>query len=292
MSDSIYKIITDRITALLEEGVVPWQKSWNANQQPPQNLVSRKQYRGINILLLHSMGYASPYWLTFKQALALGGHVKQGQKGCPVIFWRWMEVENKETGKIEQIPLMRYFTVFNLTQCEGIPIPAAAEPAKEHSPIQEAEAIVAGMPHRPEINNGLNRAVYSPLSDTVGMPSPETFKSAEAYYSVLFHELTHSTGHESRLNRKGVSRTEGKLAAFGSGSDPYAKEELVAEMGAAFLCGQAGIVERTMDNSAAYIASWLQRLKNDPKLVVQAAGQAQKAADYILAKNEQTAHCE
>lgn len=119
------------------------------------------------------------------------------------------------------------------------------------------------------------------------MPSPDQFRSAEHYYSVLFHELTHSTGHESRLNRKGVSRSEGKLATFGS--DPYAKEELVAEMGAAFLCAQAGIVERTVDNSAAYIASWLERLKNEPKLVVRAAGAAQKAADFILSKAEEMA---
>jgi antirestriction protein ArdC len=136
------------------------------------------------------------------------------------------------------------------------------------------------MPRRPEIKRGLDRAYYSPGGDFVGMPSPEQFKSGEDYYSVLFHELTHSTGHESRLNRKGVSGADGQWSAFGSQS--YSKEELVAEMGAAFLCGQAGIVERTLDNSAAYIKSWLSRLKDDPRLVVQAAAQAQKAADFIL----------
>jgi antirestriction protein ArdC len=142
------------------------------------------------------------------------------------------------------------------------------------------------MPKRPAVKHGLAQAFYSPAGDFVGMPSSEQFRSGEDYYSVLFHELTHSTGHEIRLARKGVSGTDGQWSAFGS--NPYAKEELVAEMGAAFLCGQAGIVERTLDNSAAYIASWLARLKDDPKLVVQAAAQAQKAADFILgAKHEE-----
>lgn len=290
MNVTVYRVVSDRITALLEKGVVPWQQNWNSNQQPPQNLVSRKPYRGINILLLNSMGYASLYWVTFKQAQELGGYVKQGQKGCPVIFWRSIEVQNRETGETEHVPLLRYYTVFNLTQCEGIAAPAAENQIADHTPVQAAEKIVAGMPKCPEIQHGLNRAFYSPVKDTVGMPQREQFKSAEDYYSVLFHELTHSTGHQSRLNRKGVSRSEGKLAAFGT--DPYAKEELVAEMGAAFLCGQAGIVERTMDNSAAYIASWLERLKNDSKLVVQAAAQAQKAADFILGRNEEIALAE
>jgi antirestriction protein ArdC len=290
MSATIYQIVTDRITALLEKGVIPWQMPWTSNQQPPQNLISRKPYRGINTLLLHSMGHASPFWLTFRQAQGLGGHVKQGEKGTPVIFWHWSDVENKATGETERIPFLRYYSLFNVAQCEGIETPTTSEPVREHSAVEAAEQIVAGMSKRPEIQHGLNRAFYSPVKDTVGMPQPEQFKSPEHYYSVLFHELTHSTGHECRLNRKGVSRTEGKFAAFGS--DKYAQEELVAEMGAAFLCGQAGIAERTVDNSAAYIASWLQRLKSDPKLVVQAAGQAQKASDWILGRNEETAHCE
>lgn len=140
------------------------------------------------------------------------------------------------------------------------------------------------MPKRPEIKHGLAQAFYSPGGDFVGMPSPEDFKSGEEFYSTLLHELTYSTGHETRLNRKGVMGTDGNWSAFGS--NPYAKEELVAEMGAAFLCGEAGIVERVIDNSAAYVASWLQRLKNDCKLVVQAAAQAQHAADFILGKGQ------
>ena len=167
-------------------------------------------------------------------------------------------------------------------------IPTLNGSKREHSPIEEAERIVAGMPKRPEIRHGGGRACYSLSLDRVDMPQPETFRSGQDYYSVLFHELTHSTGHESRLNRKGVSASDGEWSAFGS--TPYAREELVAEMGAAFLSGHAGIVERTISNSAAYIQSWLQRLKDDARLVVQAAAQAQKAADYIL--NRQNAQQE
>jgi antirestriction protein ArdC len=185
----------------------------------------------------------------------------------------------------ESVPFLRYYSVFNLAQCDGIPqdkIPVLDACKREHTAIAEAERIVAGMPKRPEIQNKWQRAFYSPDADFVGMPQPELFRSGEDYYSVLFHELTHATGHESRLNRKGVSGSDGLWSAFGT--TPYASEELVAEMGAAFLCGQSGIVERTIDNSAAYVQSWLQRLKDDRRLVVHAAAQAQKAADFILGK--------
>lgn len=187
----------------------------------------------------------------------------------------------------KRIPFLRYYNVFNVAQCDGIELPSEEtilSPEPRPSPIETAEAIVQGMPKRPEIRTGLDRAFYQPAADFVGMPSVEQFKSGEEYYSTLFHELTHATGHKSRLNRKGVADSEGNWSAFGS--EPYSKEELCAEMGAAFLCGEAGIVERTVENSASYIASWLQRLKNDSKLVVTAAAQAQKAADYILGRHQ------
>jgi antirestriction protein ArdC len=229
------------------------------------------------------MSYQSPFWLTYKQAQELGGNVKRGEKACPVVFWKWLDVE--ENGTTERIPFLRYYSVFNVTQCDGIPgdkIPSLNGTKRQHCPIAEAERIVSVMPKRPEIKTGLDRAFYSPSGDFVGMPSPEQFRTGEDFYSVLFHELTHSTGHETRLNRKGITGTDGEWSSFGS--TPYAKEELVAEMGAAFLCGQVGIVERTLDNSAAYVSSWLQRLKDDRRLVVHAAAQAQKAADFILGK--------
>lgn len=287
MKDIAYQIITDRIISLLEKGTVPWQKPWHGAERAPQNLASRKPYRGVNVFLLHAMHYMSPYWLTFKQAVDLGGNVRRGEKSCPVVFWKWLEIEKE--GKKERIPFLRYFNVFNASQCDGIEehIPKSDAPAREHSPVESAESIVHGMPNRPPIKHGQAQAFYHPVDDYVGMPSAEHFKSGEEYYSVLFHELTHSTGHANRLARRTVAENEGGSRAFGS--QAYSKEELVAEMGAAFLCGQAGIVERTLDNSAAYIASWLSRLKDDPKLVVQAAGLAQKASDYILnLKHEET----
>jgi antirestriction protein ArdC len=283
---SVYDIVTERVISLLEQGTVPWQKPWQGAELAPQNLVSRKSYRGVNVFLLHAMSYSSPYWLTFKQAQELGGHVRKGELACPVVFWKWLDVERD--GEKERVPFLRYYGVFNVAQCEGIEahVPSATDTKREHSPVETAERIVRGMPKRPLIKHGQAQAFYHPTDDYVGMPSPEQFRSGEGYYSVLFHELTHSTGHESRLARKGVAGSEGQWSAFGSQS--YSKEELVAEMGAAFLCGQAGIVERTIENSASYIASWLFRLKDDAKLVVQAAAQAQKAADFILSSGQQT----
>jgi antirestriction protein ArdC len=281
MKDAVYQVITDRVMALLEQGTVPWHKPWRGGDMLPQNLVSRKPYRGVNVFMLHAMAYESPFWLTFKQAKEMGGNVRKGEHACPVVFWKWLDADGagEATGK-RPVPMLRYYSVFNVAQCDGVTAPAIEGTDREHSPIETAEKIVAAMPQRPEIRHGLDRAFYSPAADSVGMPSPERFETPENYYSVLFHELTHSTGHESRLNRKGVSG--GERAGFGSQS--YSKEELVAEMGAAFLCGRAGIVERTIDNSAAYVASWLERLKDDARLVVLAAAQAQKAADFILGR--------
>lgn len=282
---SVYQIITERVIALLKQGTVPWHQPWSGGGQAPQNLISRKPYRGVNVFLLHSLGYGSPFWLTFKQAQGLGGHVRKGERACPVVFWKWLDVERETdaSGKTKRVPMLRYYSVFNVTQCSGIPserIPATSDGTRQHEPIAQAERIAANMPKRPDVRHGLERAFYSPGQDFVGVPSPERFERPEHYYCVLFHELTHATGHESRLARKGVSGTDGEWSAFGS--TPYAKEELVAEMGAAFLCGQAGIVERTIDQSAAYVANWLERLRNDNRLVVTAAAQAQKAADFIL----------
>jgi antirestriction protein ArdC len=279
---NVYDVITERVIALLEKGTIPWQKPWSTSGDAlPRNLVSRKPYRGVNVFLLHAMSYGSPYWLTFKQAQELGGHVRKGEKSTPVVFWRWLEVDERDgRARLKRVPMLRYYSCFNVAQCEGIEAHEPEGAEREHTPIEAAESIVARMPKLPAIAHGGERACYWPGFDRVDMPGPETFATPEHYYSVLLHELTHATGHASRLNRKGVAGTDGEWSAFGS--TPYAKEELVAEMGAAFLCGHAGIVERTLDNSASYIAGWLKRLRNDGKLVVQAAAQAQKAADYVL----------
>ncbi len=276
---NIYDQITQRIIDQLEKGTVPWRKPWQVQTGLPRNLVSKKAYRGINTLLLHAMSYESPYWLTFKQALDLGGNVRKGEKACPVVFWKQLEVEDKQTGEAEKIPMMRFYFVFNVAQCDGlknIPTTTEATPTKP-------DEIIAAMPQRPEIKHGMTKAFYSPSEDMVAMPNRARFDTDAGYFSVLFHELIHSTGHDSRLNRPTLTESAG------FGSNPYCKEELIAEMGAAFLCGQAGIAEQTLENSAAYVENWLTQLQHDKKLIVQAAGQAQRAADFILGVIHETA---
>jgi antirestriction protein ArdC len=274
MRNQAYERISDRITALLEQGTVPWHKPWQAKTAWPRNYVSQKPYRGINVFLLHAMSYESPSWLTFRQASELGGNVRKGEKACPVVFWKPLKIEDQVSGEAKKVPLLRIYHVFNTVQCDGLP-DAAPVTDTTFVTVKPVE-IVAQMPQPPFIKHGMTAAFYSPGEDCVGMPHRERFESEDAYYSTLFHELVHSTGHEKRLNRSTLAETNG------FGSDPYCREELIAEMGSAFLCGQAEIVERTIDHSAAYIKGWLNRLQNDKTLIVQAAAQAQKAADFIL----------
>src|ERR1700676_452439 len=272
-----YEIVTESIIKQLESGVAPWRKPWRT--EPPTNLVSKKEYRGINIFLLASLGYGSRYWLTYRQAQTLGGSVKRGQHGSKVVFWKFDEYrkENKETGETENRKsiLLRYYTVLNLEQCDGIKSP---EPHQVIHPIEQCEHIVNSMPNPPSLEQD-SRASYRPSTDTVGMPARSAFDSSEGYYSTLFHELTHSTGHPSRVGREGI------MEHNPFGSDDYSKEELVAEMAAAMLCGVAGVESRTLENSASYLQSWINRLRSDSRLIVSAASQAQKASDYILGRN-------
>ena len=275
MNARVYDRITERITALLTQGTVPWQKPWKARTGLPRNFVSQKPYRGINVFLLLAMSYESPFWLTFRQVSQLGGSVRKGEKSCPVIFWKQRTIDDEESGEQRKIPLLRYYHVFNVAQCDGLK--TGIEPvAIPVNGIPKPDEIVAHMPQRPEIKHGMSRAFYSLREDYVGLPVRERFEQTEGYYATLFHELVHATGHQSRLDRATLTEKAG------FGSNPYCKEELIAEMGAAFLCGQAEIAGRTTDNSAAYLQGWLEQLSNDRTLIVQSAAQAQKAADFIL----------
>jgi antirestriction protein ArdC len=187
-----------------------------------------------------------------------------------------MKVKDKESGEDRKIPFLRLYHVFNVAQCVGLKnIPKADEAAFVHT--QPAE-IVAKMPLLPAIKHGMKAAYYSPTDDIVGMPDHNRFEAEDNYHATLFHELVHATGHEKRLKRAGI------VERNGYGSDPYGKEELIAEMGSAFLCGYAGIVDRTIDSSAAYLEGWLKQLKEDKTLIVHAAAQAQKAADFVLGR--------
>jgi antirestriction protein ArdC len=277
MKNQAYERITDRIIDLLQQGTVPWRKPWKTRTGLPRNCISQKPYRGINVFLLIAMSYESPLWLTFRQVSKLGGSVRKGEKACPVVFWKQLVIEDKKSGETEKIPMLRFYYVFNVAQCEGLDmnVPLAEE---NGNILTTPRTIVANMPRPPATKHGMACAYYSPSEDCVGMPARERFESEENYYATLFHELVHATGHETRLKRSTLTHSAG------FGSNPYCKEELIAEMGAAFLCGQAEIAERTIGNSAAYIKGWMAQLQSDKTLIVQAAAQAQKAADFILGR--------
>jgi antirestriction protein ArdC len=271
----VYQEVTDRIIAALEQGVVPWRKPWRTiNGTGPLNIRSGRPYRGINVFLLGLAGYSDPRWGTYKAIREAGGNVRKGEKGTHVILWKPVPKKDAAEGEAGSYLLLKQYVVFNAEQCDDI---APYEPGElnEHTPNERAEELTAGYVNGrgPALIHRGDVAAYAPFEDKVFMPIPEAFRSPESYYRTLFHELTHSTGHESRLKRI-------EPAVFGS--DPYAREELVAELGAAMLAGLIGLPEDETDQSAAYIGNWLGRLKDDRKLVVQAAAQAQKAADFIF----------
>lgn len=279
----VYASVTDRIVEALEAGTVPWHKPW-ATRGGPVSLSTGKAYRGINVFLLALEGYADPRWGTYKAIAAAGGQVRKGEKGTHIILWKPARFtpepgSDGETADERGYLLLRQYVVFNAEQADGLP---ELEPLNdhEHTPNERAEALAAGWTTGPHVAHGYDGASYSPTTDVVRMPEPDAFDTPDDYYATLFHELTHATGHESRLNRL-------EPAIFGS--DPYAREELVAELGASMLAGLVGLTTAAGANSAAYVAGWLRRLKDDRKLVVNAAAQAQKAADLITGTTFDTA---
>lgn len=282
MLNKVHSIITDQIIKQLEEGKIPWRKPWGGPEMEPKNLISKKEYSGINFFLLSMLGFKNPYFLTFKQAKDCGGNVKEGSKGFPVIFYKFNKKEVNTAGeKIrDSFAFMRFYTVFNLEQCENInpaKIPFIPETeTKEFNVIAQAEKIANGYIGKPEIEQKGNQASYTPMLDKIKMPLEEYFHNEEGYYSTLFHEMVHSTGHKKRLNRPEI------VESNFFGSSDYSKEELVAELGAAFLCSKAGI-DNTLENSTAYIKHWLKRLKSkdNVKWIVEAGSKAQKAVNYI-----------
>lgn len=282
MLNKVHQIITDRIIEQLEEGNIPWRKPWGGAEVEPKNLISNKEYSGINFFLLSMLNLKSPYFLTYKQAKACGGNVKKGEKGFPIIYFSVKKKEVNAAGETTKnsFAFMKYYTVFNLEQCEGInpdKIPFIPEDEKlEFNPITQAELIANGYIGAPEIEFKKNQACYYPILDKINMPEKENFHSNEEFYSTLFHEMVHSTGHKKRLCRPEI------VESNYFGSSDYSKEELVAELGAAFLCSRAGI-DNTIENSAAYVKSWLKRLrsKDNVKWIVEAGSKAQKAVNYI-----------
>lgn len=286
MKTDIYQRVTDQIVAELENGVRPWLKPWNAEHAAGR--ITRPlrangvAYRGINILMLWASavekGFAAPLWLTYKQAQELGGQVRKGEKGSPVVYANTITrtEQDADTGEdVERnIPFMKAYTVFNAEQVDGLPAHfyASQEPALDPvARIEKAETFFAAT--RADIRHGGNQAYYAIGEDRVQMPPFEAFRDAESYYATLAHELTHWTRHPSRLDR-----------SFGRkkwGDEGYAKEELVAELGAAFLSADLGLTPEPRADHASYIASWLKVLKDDKRAIFTAAAHAQRAADYL-----------
>lgn len=210
MKDTVYQIITDKFIESLGKKVIPWKKSWSGSAKPV-NGISKKDYHGINVFMLLCQGYTSNTWLTFNQAKKLRGNIKKGEKSTPIIYWKMFKLVDKKTGKEKTIPLLRYYNVFNIDQCEGIEHLKNEIDVIDFVPIERCETVIQGMPNKPRIQYKQQRACYSPVADIVNMPRRESFKNEEYYYSVLFHELGHSTGHKTRLNRKELTG----LTSFG-----------------------------------------------------------------------------
>lgn len=286
----LYQEVTDRMINLLEQGVTPWRCSWS-QYGPARNYATGHIYSGINAVLMNLTPHPIPYFISFKQAKSLGGKIRKGAKSSAVYFFKsYHKDQHGKTLNPEQvqalhgmgeettrIAFLKYFNVFNIEDVEGVEFDIPEVTLKDHERINYCEELIQGIPNPPElVTEDANRAYYVPSSDKLNIPDLRQFETAEEYYSTLFHELTHSTGHASRLNREGVT----KLNPFGSAD--YSKEELIAEMGASFLCAHTGIdLPEVTENSAAYLQGWLSVLKADKKLIFKAAAEAQKAVDYM-----------
>lgn len=269
----LYRDVTDRILALLDQGIAPWHQPWSVEHLPQRNLHGFRPYQGFNRLLLTWAGYDSPYWLTRREAERRGWTVRDGERPWPVFGFFW------PADRVPHRPVLVARWVFNLGQLDGVgrlPRPRCTGSRPAVPPVEAAEAVIRQMPRPPLIHEGGNVACYRPRLDEVRVPRRDRFESAEQHYATLFHELIHSTAHAQRVGRK-----MGIMTLLGADHD-YSFEELVAELGAAFLCAAAGIAAATLETSAAYIDHWRRVLDTNPRWVVQAACQAEGAADYVL----------
>lgn len=276
----IAQVITDRIISELEQGAAPWVKPWkdvrngNANGQP-YNPASGTIYRGANWTFLTLIGstFSSNAWVTLKQANALGGHVKAGEKGTPIVFWKPLAVKDRANpDQVTHVPMLKHYYVFNLDQCEDVALPVRESLAPETwEPCEKAQSLTDSLNLAGGLSHGGNRAFFRSSTDSIVMPEKGQFTSRESYYATLLHESIHATGHESRLKRLTPARF---------GSENYAYEELVAELGAAMLCAHCGLDGDL--RHADYIGSWLKALKDDKKFIISAAGKAQAAMDFLV----------
>ena len=289
----VYQEVTNKIIAKLESGIVPWVKEWdnvgnNLSKPLPYNFQTGNMYTGMNILSLwmseDENQYTSNAWLTFAQMKKLGGYLKkredgEKQKGCPLFFFKFVETKCKESGEDKSYAMPKPFTVFNLDQIEGLELPACEEQLQPHrGPVNTGVLLSYMIDQDIKLVDGVNTAYYSPTVDRIGMPAREQFHSEAAYFGTLAHECIHSTGNKKRLDR--FAKVTEILDTVPSTKKEYAFEELIAELGAAFLCAETGIQKDT-EQTAAYIGHWLKCLKDDKKFVAQAASRASKATKFI-----------
>lgn len=274
----VYEIINARIIDQLQQGKIPWRQTWTKSGFPT-NLITKRPYRGINVWLLLSLGYTRNLFLTYKQVKEAGGTIKKDEKACPIVFWNWIEPKETDPKGTKSKPMLRYYLVFNIEQCEGLPenlLLTSTEPVLENQPIETCALVYENMPKKPKVNHKENMAYYHPLFDYVNMPKINTFEDSEAYYETLFHELIHATGHKERLDRKEL------VQQAAMGGDQYSIEELIAEIGACYLASFCGMSQKNFSNNVAYIEGWLAKLKHDKRFIIYASGHSQKAVDFIL----------
>ena len=272
----IYAEVTSRIIAEMEKGVIPWKKPWIASGKCVSHATG-KPYSLLNQMLLGKPGE----YVTFNQCQQAGGRIKKGAKSQMVVFWKWIEQEDEETGEKKEVPFLRYFNVFHIDQCEGLtakyiqPLPELPEDLLETKVAEDVIYEYLSREGVKLVHEQGDRAFYRPSTDEVVLPIRKQFTSAAEYFSTAFHELVHSTGHKSRLDRLE------KTAFFGT--EAYSKEELVAEIGASALVNASGLeTPQSLANSAAYIRNWLTVLQNDKRFIVSAAGKAENAVAMIL----------
>lgn len=272
----IYTMITDRMIEQMEEGIIPWKKPWVSTSGAISHTTG-KPYSLLNQMLL---GKAGEY-LTYKQCQKEGGKVKSGEKSQIIVFWKWMTVEDEETKEEKEVPYLRYYNVFHINQCEGLAVKFSAKlPQQDIKPDEEAERIIAAYCENAGVSlvqEESDKAFYLPMLDQITLPLRKQFTDIAEYYGTVFHELIHSTGHTSRLNR--LTNTAFFL------NEEYSKEELIAEIGAAAIINHIGLeTKNSFRNATAYIQNWLKALRNDKRFIVSAAGKAEKAAQLILAQ--------
>ena len=277
---NVYEIVTDRILKQLEHGTIPWRKPWADVRAGAFNRVSKKPYSLLNQMLLsHEGEYA-----TFRQWSSLGGHVKKGTKAEVIVFWKMLaqKGESGDDKPVKSRPILRYYNVFHISNVEGVD-PLPTEPLHDTNPLENAQMVFDDYVGRERIKTESslsNRAFYSPARDLIHLPDIRQYENASDYYSVVFHEATHSTGHRKRLSRFSEYTS---IAPFGS--EDYSKEELIAELGSATILNMLGLeTSETFQNSSAYIQSWIGVLKNDSHFIVSASAKADKAVYYILEK--------